>query len=203
MPGRASMAMRCGSTEFPGRALRRRAERGATLERLLAWDGACVLALNRLLAYPRCGTCARWISRLGNGELWGVLLVALALLPGGAGLRCALQLAAASLLGLTIYKLVKTRAARPRPYVQMEGLRLGAPPLDEHSFPSGHVLHAVSFAVIVTAYFPALGLALAAFAVLTAVVRVVLALHYPSDVMAGIAIGATVAALSFLVAPVP
>lgn len=170
------------------------------LERLLAWDGACVLAMNRLLDYPYCSTAARCISRLGNGELWGLVLVALALLPGREGLPCALQLATASLLGLAIYKLVKTRAARPRPYVRINGLRMCTAPLDEHSFPSGHVLHAVSFAVIVTAHFPPLGLPLIAFAVLTAVVRVVLALHYPSDVAAGIAIG--VAVLSFVVGPV-
>jgi undecaprenyl-diphosphatase len=168
---------------------------------LLAWDCACVLAMNRLLAYPLVSTAARCISRLGNGELWGALLLAVALAPGDSGLRCALQLLAASALGLAIYKLVKLSAARARPCVRLAGLKLCTAPLDEHSFPSGHVLHAVSFAVIVTAYFPALGLLLVPFAVLTALVRVVLGLHYPTDVAAGVLIGLAVAALSFVVFP--
>lgn len=167
--------------------------------RLLAWDAACVCAANRALARPRWATVAHWVSRLGNGELWVALILALGFLPGEASLRCAMQLAAAALVGVAIYKLVKLRAARPRPCARIPGLHLRTPPLDEHSFPSGHVLHAVSFAIIASAHFPALGWVLVPFAALTAVVRVVLGLHYPSDVAAGAVIGAAVAAMSFAV----
>ena len=65
-----------------------------------------------------------------------------------------------------------------------------APPLDEFSFPSGHTLHAVSFGIVAAGWFPVLALPLALFAVLVAMSRVVLGLHYPSDVLAGAALGA-------------
>ncbi|NTV10761.1 MAG: phosphatase PAP2 family protein [Zoogloea sp.] len=168
------------------------------LERLLEWDRACVLALNRILIYRPCSVLARWISRLGDGELWLGLVVVLALLPGPIGTRCALHLAGASVPAVLIYKLLKSCTGRPRPYVRLAGIRLCVRPLDEFSFPSGHVLHAVAIAVIATAYFPGLGLVLVPFAVLTALVRIVLGLHYPSDVLAGVAVGGTVAAVSLL-----
>lgn len=68
------------------------------------------------------------------------------------------------------------------------------------SFPSGHTLHAVSFTILFTHYEPALLAVTAPFAVLVATSRVVLGLHYPSDVMAGALIGASLATTSLAVA---
>lgn len=180
---------------------RRPAEHVARVERLLAFDRACVLALNRVLVYRSCTLLAQAISRLGNGELWLGLIVVLALLDDPDGLRCAVHLVVVSGGGALIYAVMKRRAGRPRPFVHLKELRLCAPPLDEFSFPSGHTLHAVAFAIVAPAWFPMLGLLLVPFAVLTAVVRVVLGLHYPSDVLAGVAIGAGVALLSMLAMP--
>ena len=68
-------------------------------------------------------------------------------------------------------------------------------PLDRYSFPSGHTLHAVSFAWQATVHFPELGWVLVPLAALIAASRVVLGLHYPTDVLAGAAIGASLAEL--------
>ena len=177
--------------------------RADCIERLLAYDRACVVALNRALVYRPCTLLARAISRLGDGELWLALIVVLALLRDRAGARCALQLAAAATAGLLVYLVMKRRAARARPYVHLKELHLCARPLDEYSFPSGHTLHAVAFAIIGSAHFPSLALLLVPFAVLTGVVRVVLGLHYPSDVLAGVVVGGSLAALSLVAVPVP
>ena len=53
------------------------------------------------------------------------------------------------------------------------------------SFPSGHTLHAASFTILALSSFPELGWLLVPFSSLVAVSRVVLGLHYPSDVAAG------------------
>jgi undecaprenyl-diphosphatase len=66
-------------------------------------------------------------------------------------------------------------------------------PLDEFSFPSGHTLHAVAFTLIATANYPDLSLLLFPLAALIAASRLVLGLHYPSDVLAGGAIGGVIA----------
>ena len=64
------------------------------------------------------------------------------------------------------------------------------PPLDEFSFPSGHTLHAVAFWVMLSAYYPGLSWPLGIFALLVALSRVILGMHYPSDVAVGASIGA-------------
>jgi undecaprenyl-diphosphatase len=68
--------------------------------------------------------------------------------------------------------------------------------LDHFSFPSGHTLHAVLFTVMLGVSFPLLLPVMIPFMLLVAASRVVLGLHYPTDVMVGAAIGATLAGLS-------
>jgi len=60
-------------------------------------------------------------------------------------------------------------------------------------------LHAVVFSMVALSYYPQLAFVLVPFTVMVALSRVVLGLHYPSDVLAGALIGASIAALSFLI----
>jgi undecaprenyl-diphosphatase len=83
---------------------------------------------------------------------------------------------------------------RERPYISLAGVVPGTRALDRYSFPSGHTLHAMSFSTVAIASFPELSLLLVPFAGMIALSRVVLGLHYPTDVVAGAAIGATLAA---------
>lgn len=167
------------------------------LPRLQAWESDITLALNRRIAEPVWQRLFAAVSRLGDGGLWLILAVALPYFGGPLGQRCVLHMAIAGAIALTVYKLCKRCASRPRPYARLENLRLFVRPLDEYSFPSGHTLHAVVFSAVIVAYFPELALGLVPFVVLTALSRVALGLHYPSDVLGGAAIGAGVAALSF------
>ena len=66
---------------------------------------------------------------------------------------------------------------------------------DTFSFPSGHTLHAFAFATLLSALHPALAPLLWGFAALVGLSRVVLGLHFPSDVMAGALLGITTAGL--------
>lgn len=133
------------------------------------------------------------ISRLGDGVFWYVLMAALALFGGNNGMLAALHLAAIGLVSLVLYKALKRWTRRPRPCASDLRIRAWVAPLDEFSFPSGHTLHAVTFTIVSLSYFPVLAWLLIPFAASVAVSRVVLGLHYPSDVLAATGIGSVMA----------
>jgi undecaprenyl-diphosphatase len=112
-----------------------------------------------------------------------------------AGLRrlTSLKMAIAGLTGLLLYKLLKRHLVRERPFITHQSIVRAAAPLDRFSFPSGHTLHAVCFTVIAVEAFPVLAWVLVPLALLIAASRVVLGLHYPTDVLAGAALGEGIA----------
>jgi undecaprenyl-diphosphatase len=139
-------------------------------------------------------------SRLGNGVFWYVLMAILAV-SGPQGLRVALLMASTGLIGLIVYRTLKQRLSRERPYIACATVRCSDRPLDRYSFPSGHTLHACAFTTVVLHFMPGLALMLIPFTALVSVSRVVLGLHYPSDVAAGAVIGTVLAQLVLTAAP--
>lgn len=67
------------------------------------------------------------------------------------------------------------------------------PPVDRYSFPSGHTLHAVMFTLLTATTTPSLLPVVFPLACLIAASRVILGLHYLSDVLIGGLIGAGLA----------
>jgi undecaprenyl-diphosphatase len=132
-------------------------------------------------------------SRLGDGIAWYALMASLAVAGGAPGARAAAQMAVAGTVGVLLYRILKTRLVRERPFVSHAAIRLGTAPLDRYSFPSGHTLHAVCLTMLALAQFPALAALLVPFAAAVAASRVVLGLHYPTDVLAGAVLGAILA----------
>lgn len=133
------------------------------------------------------------VSRLGDGVIWYLLILMLPVVFGREGLVPALQMTVAAVAGVVIYKFLKSRLVRQRPFISFAGIVAGTAPLDRYSFPSGHTLHAVAFTVLAVASFPLLGWVLIPLTALIAASRVVLGLHYPSDVVAGAVLGACLA----------
>jgi len=140
------------------------------------------------------------VSRLGDGVFWYTLLLALPLLRGRAGIRPALVMALIGVIGVALYKLLKQTFVRERPFITHSGISLQGAPLDRYSFPSGHTLHAVAFTTQAVAHFPQLAWVLVPFTTLVAASRVVLGLHYPTDVLVGAVIGALLAQLGLALA---
>ena len=143
----------------------------------------------------------RAVSWLGDGWIWYVVIVALPIVYGLAGAQAALHLAATGALGVLVYKVIKNHAVRERPYITHSAIECASAPLDRYSFPSGHTLHAVSFTLLLTTYFPEWAAAIVALAALIALSRVILGLHYPTDVAAGAALGGLLGFGSVLLGP--
>jgi len=138
----------------------------------------------------------RIVSRLGDGGLWYALIFAPLLLDPVQGLAASANLALVGGVAALLYRRLKHWAKRPRPYAADPRIQAWIAPLDEYSFPSGHTLHAVSFSLVACAWYPWLACFFVPFTACIALSRVVLGMHYPSDVFAAALIGGALAAAS-------
>lgn len=145
--------------------------------------------LNRSCALLSVRQLFRAVSWLGDGWFWYVLIALMPALVPGQGWFIAAQMVVTGAAGLALYKLIKRHAVRERPFITHSGINCASAPLDRYSFPSGHTLHAVSFTLVLTHYVPEWAPFLIVAALLLATSRVVLGLHYPTDVAAGAVLG--------------
>jgi len=138
----------------------------------------------------------RWIriwmilaTRAGDGWLW-YAVGASVLIFGGASRYAAVTAAAAACgAGTALFLVLKRLAGRKRPCAVASHCWATLLPPDQFSFPSGHSINAFAFAVSIGLFEPTLmyGLIFCAFSV--AFSRIILGLHFLSDVVAGSAIG--------------
>lgn len=136
------------------------------------------------------------VSRLGDGLFWYCLIGLLPLLYGEPGLQAGLHMLATGGIALALYKAIKLLTRRERPCSYASDIVALVPPLDRYSFPSGHTLHAVSFSTVAIYHFPQLAWVLMPFTALVAGSRVILGLHYPSDVLVAMVLGLALSAWS-------
>jgi undecaprenyl-diphosphatase len=166
------------------------------LQQIKSWDMELCAFCNRRSRNFTVRSLFRIVSRLGDGVFWYVLMIVLLLEDGAAALPAVLHMIAVGLLGTAIYKFIKGKTLRPRPYNVYPAIVCMGKTLDQFSFPSGHTMHAVAFSIVAVSYYPALLWLVAPFAALVALSRPILGLHYPSDVLAGAALGAMIAGIS-------
>ena len=108
-----------------------------------------------------------------------------------AGLSAGVALAIASVMARIV--------DRPRPFVSHPGgVHLFLAHASDPGFPSDHATAAFAIAVALLLRFRVWGLVTLAFAIVLAVGRVALGIHYPSDVLAGAALGTLVALTLYL-----
>ena len=169
------------------------------IEYMVGLDTTLCVQINRSSKNYAIKSIFRIISRLGDGVFWYSLMALMLISYGDSAINPVLHMLSAGLLGTLIYKWLKSTTLRPRPYEVHQDVWLTGRPLDKFSFPSGHTLHAVAFTVVGLFFYPELSLLLIPFTVLVGMSRVVLGLHYPSDVIAGASIGGLIATLFILI----
>lgn len=159
--------------------------------RLVRGEAAFCLAANRWGHRSLVRTYFSTVSRLGDGVFWYALMGLIVVFDGYDGLAASAHMAATGAAALLLYRVLKRWTKRPRPFASDRRIRPLVHPLDEFSFPSGHTLHAVAFSLVALAHYPQLAALLIPFTASVGASRVVLGLHYPSDVLAatGIACG--------------
>lgn len=163
------------------------------LQQINEFDIELCQACNDLSRHVTLRELFKLASRLGDGVFWYTLMAALLLRYQADALQAVLHMLAVGLSCTALYKLIKHKTLRPRPFNVYPSIVCATQPLDQFSFPSGHTLHAVAFSIIAIAYYPFLAWLVLPFTLLVALSRPVLGLHYPSDVLAGALIGAILA----------
>lgn len=165
-------------------------------------------AINGLAGrWPWLDQIGIFFTTIGNGgAVWLLLGLGLLLVAGWRsqlwrriGLSLLLTLAADGLVNWLLKRLIE----RPRPYLSVPGVnQLGNLP-DPYSFPSGHssssFATAVFFLLVVRHHGGPrwAGWLAVAVATLIGLSRIYLGHHYPTDVLAGAAIGASIGALGY------
>ncbi|MEM6453638.1 MAG: phosphatase PAP2 family protein [Acidobacteriota bacterium] len=166
---------------------------------LVAFDAACCLWCIRVVP-PRVVRFMRVISRMGDGWIWYAHALLLPFVVGTAAWPVIGQLLVTAVIALPLYRRMKHRFARERPYIthRAHGLLPHEWPMDRYSFPSGHTLHSWAFSVVLIAAFPVTAWWLVPFTLLVGPSRVVLGLHHPTDIAAGALIGVSLASVVLL-----
>ncbi len=160
------------------------------LDALMNLDGGFLLFLQESVRNPVLDKIMIFITSLGDkGMIW-ILATVLLLIPKKT--RKAGMVSAVALLGSLLFNnmLIKNIVQRPRPYVNLEDLRIIIPRPSEYSFPSGH--SSSSFAAAVSFYrlLPKkFGIPAIVLAGLIAFSRLYVGVHYPTDVLAGALMG--------------
>ncbi len=154
--------------------------------------------INRATRFQAVRGYFRLVSRLGDGWIWYALILTIPLVAPEKGPALALLMALTGLTCTITYKLLKRWLIRERPFISFPSIDCGTPPLDRYSFPSGHTLHAACFQAMLFMSLPELALVILPFTLSVAASRVVLGLHYPSDVVAGACIGGLMGTISSL-----
>lgn len=132
-------------------------------------------------------------TRGGDGWVW-YFFGLIVLFFGGAPRLLALSAAgSAALVGSAVFVSVKRLSGRKRPCEVQPHCWAKLLPPDRFSFPSGHTITAFAVAGTLGLFYPALLPVLLFCAVSIALSRILLGMHFMSDILAGAAIGSGLA----------
>lgn len=163
---------------------------------LLDLDCLAYLRINALHRIPGVAVAARLLSHSGDGHLYFATGLLLALYGGSTGFDFFAAGIAAFAFELPLYIALKKRFRRHRPFAVVNGANALIVPSDKFSLPSGHTTAAFVMATLVLGFFPAFAAFAYGLAVLIGLSRVVLGVHYPSDILAGAVLGILCASLT-------
>jgi undecaprenyl-diphosphatase len=172
--------------------------RSSTLSLILCGDQRLMRRLNRWRP-------PRWIrgwmilaTRGGDGWLWYAMSLAVLVWGGPERCRALTATGAAALTSIALFRILKRLARRERPCASFSHCWATLPPPDKFSFPSGHSITAFAVAAALSSFYPELLAGLIFLASSVALSRVMLGLHYMSDILAGSALGALLGYAAFV-----
>lgn len=135
-----------------------------------------------------------WIicaTRGGDGWLWYAMAAAILLFGGADRFRALIATGLSAIGAILLFQTLKRVAGRLRPCEVEPHCWASLLPPDKFSFPSGHSMTAFAVSIPLIAFYPSLAVGLLFCALSVAVSRVMLGMHFLSDVLAGSMLGAS------------
>jgi undecaprenyl-diphosphatase len=137
----------------------------------------------------RLAKLAKVISKTGDGYLQILLPTALFLTDAPQGKPFFSAVLLAFSIQLPVYWLLKNSLKRRRPPQVIPAFHSFIAASDQFSFPSGHSAAAFLLANLTALFYGAVAWPLYLWAVCVSCSRVVLGVHFPTDILAGISLG--------------
>lgn len=173
---------------------------GAFLEAVTAWDASVITAIYENVHSAFLTMFFRIVTLLGEGGIFWIA-VAVILLFFKKTRRSGICIGASLLIGVIVGNgIIKNVVARPRPYDAIEGIESVVSHLSDYSFPSGHSLCCFEAATALAMNRTWWAIPAYVGAVLVAVSRLFLFVHYPTDVICGALLGVLFGVLGSLAA---
>ncbi|OZB99115.1 phosphatase PAP2 family protein [Paenibacillus sp. XY044] len=166
------------------------------MERAHGWDRRVFHWINRIQNPSLLNAALRTLTHLGGALFTITLTLSVALFAPEPWRTTSLQSLAALALSFLITTLIKRKVRRIRPYLALEGVRVGKNPLKDPSFPSGH--STAIFSIITPFLFMGswVAVSLILIALIVSISRIYLGLHYPSDCLVGSFVGSMTGVLT-------
>ena len=161
----------------------------ATIKFLADFDAKLYACFGRLQERLRLYSIARVISFTGDGYLYFAIAILAWLLVPETGQQFLMVGLCATGIELPLYWVLKKFFKRKRPYLVLTAFERHHIPSDEFSFPSGHATAGFLMAYLVGHFFPGYTLLMYIWATLIGLSRVLLRVHYVSDIVAGMLLG--------------
>jgi undecaprenyl-diphosphatase len=142
-----------------------------------------------LSSRPGVAALASTVNVLGNGWLYPPLAAGVLIVFGRKAFLPVFVATCSVVLTHSLYPFIKLYVARQRPMDRDPALRSICPPLDRYSCPSGHAMTAAAAFIPLAQGYPLFGAGLTFAWLMLGWARIAAAHHYPSDLLAGAAIG--------------
>jgi undecaprenyl-diphosphatase len=136
-------------------------------------------------------------TRGGDGWLWYTLGLILVLFGGPHRFAAIGAAASGAVAGIFVFRSLKHASHRKRPCEIEPHCWSSILPPDKYSFPSGHSITSFAVAIAIGLFYPELLGTLLTVATLIAASRIILGMHFLSDVLAGSAIGVILGVLGY------